>query len=138
MSQVAPLVVAGIVLGSMYALASLGLVLIYRTSGVINFAQGAMGMFGTFVAWQMIVEWGWPKPVGVLLAVAFGGGLGYVVERFTIRPARGLLPRVVVTLGWLLALQAAAGLIWGFSGFHDQILLFPLHAIEIATIPVGV
>ncbi|MBI4729253.1 MAG: ABC transporter permease, partial [Acidobacteria bacterium] len=47
-------------------------------------------------------------------------------------------PRVVVTLGWLLALQAAAGLIWGFSGFHDQILLFPLHAIEIATIPVGV
>lgn len=138
MSSLAPLVVAGIVLGSMYALASLGLVLIYRTSGVINFAQGAMGMFGTFVAWQLIIEWGWPKPLGVLLAVAFGGLLGYVMERFTIRPLRGPLPRVVVTLGWLLALQAGAGLLWGFSGFHDQIILFPIRGVSIAGFTVGI
>lgn len=138
MSTLAPLIVAGIVLGSMYALASLGLVLIYRTSGVVNFAQGAMGMFGTFVAWQMIMEWGWPKPIGVILAVAFGAVMGYVVERFTIRPLRGPLPRVVVTLGWLLILQAGAGLLWGFSGFHDQIILFPIRGIEVAGFAVGV
>lgn len=132
------LIVAGIVLGAMYALASLGLVLIYRTSGVINLAQGAMGMFGTFVAWQFIIEWGWPKPVGVVLAVAFGALLGYVIERFTIRPVPGLLPRMIVTLGWLLALQAGAGLIWGSSGFHEQIILFPVRGIEIGGFGLGI
>jgi branched-chain amino acid transport system permease protein len=138
MSTLAPLFVAGIVLGSMYALASLGLVLIYRTSGVINFAQGAMGMFGTFIAWQLIVQWGWPKPVGVLIAVAFGALLGYVVERFTIRPVPGVLPRTVVTLGWLLLLQAGAGLIWGFTGFHDQIILFPIRGFSVAGFRIGI
>ena len=132
------LIVAGIVLGSMYALASLGLVLIYRTSGVINLAQGAMGMFGTFVAWQLIIQWGWPKPVGVVLAVAFGALLGYVIERFTIRPVPGVLPRMIVTLGWLLALQAGAGIIWGSNAFHEQIILFPIRGVEIAGFALGI
>jgi len=137
MSTLAPLAIAGLVLGSMYALASLGVVLIYRTSGVINFAQGAMGMSSTFVAWQFIIKWGWPKPLGVLVAVTFGALLGLIVERFTIRPVPGVLGRVVVTLGWLLILQAGAGIIWGFTGFHEQIILFPLRGIQVAGFTVG-
>src|SRR5213594_4061288 len=112
--------VIGIALGGIYALAAIGLVLIYRVSGVLNFAHGAVGMFATFVAYQVSVVWGLPSILGLLVAIATGMATGYAIERFTIRPLTGrpALTKVVVTIGWLLVLQTAAGLIWGDTAYH--------------------
>src|SRR5947208_10637359 len=117
--------VIGITLGGIYALAAIGLVLIYRVSGVLNFAHGAVGMFSTFVAYQASVVWGLPSILGLALAIVAGMTIGYLIERFTIRPltGRSALTKVVVTIGWLLVLQTAAGLIWGQTAYHRPVQL---------------
>ncbi|HVS84175.1 MAG TPA: ABC transporter permease [Gaiellaceae bacterium] len=121
--------VIGITLGGIYALAAIGLVLIYRVSGVLNFAQGAVSMFCAFVAYQVSTVMGLPALVGLLAAIVVGGALGYVIERFTIRPlaGRSTLNKVVVTIGWLLVLQTAAGLIWGQTAYHRPVQLVSIH-----------
>src|SRR5437016_84273 len=107
--------VIGITLGGIYALAAIGLVLIYRVSGVLNFAQGAVSMFSAFIAYQVSTVMGYPAAVGLLAAIVAGGAIGYLIERFTIRPlaGRSALSKVVVTIGWLLVLQTATGAIAG-------------------------
>ena len=121
--------VIGITLGGIYALAAIGLVLIYRVSGVLNFAQGAVSMFSAFVAYQVSTVMGAPAAAGLLAAIVAGGAIGYVIERFTIRPlaGRSALSKVVVTIGWLLVLQTAAGLIWGQTAYHRPVQLASIH-----------
>jgi sulfate-transporting ATPase len=119
--------VSGLALGGLYALAATGLVLIYRVSGVLNFAHGAVAMFSTFVAYQVSVVVGLPAAVGLLTAVVTGALLGFVIEYFTIRPltGRSALTKVAVTIGWLLVLQTAAGLIWGDTSYHRPVEVAP-------------
>jgi branched-subunit amino acid ABC-type transport system permease component len=117
--------VIGIVLGGVYALAAVGLVLIYRVSGVLNFAHGAVAMFATFTAYEVSTVKGAPGWVGALVAIVTGAALGFVIEWLTIRPLHGrpALVKVVVTIGWLLVLQTAAGLIWGATAYHQAVRL---------------
>jgi branched-subunit amino acid ABC-type transport system permease component len=117
--------VIGLVLGGTFALAAIGLVLIYRVSGVLHFGHGAVAMFSTFIAYTVSVEWGLPSIIGLFAAIIFGAGLGYAIERFTIRPLRDrpALTKVVVTIGWLLVLQTAAGLIWKNTAYHRPVQL---------------
>src|SRR4051812_7451462 len=133
--------VIGITLGGTYALAAIGLVLIYRVSGVLNFAQGAVSMFSAFVAYQTSIVMGLPALVGLLAAIVAGGALGYAIERFTIRPlaGRSALSKVVVTIGWLLVLQTAAGLIWGQTAYHRPVQLVSIHGFTFpgTTVVVG-
>ncbi len=119
--------VIGVTLGGIYALAAIGLVLIYRVSGVLNFAQGAVSMFSAFVAYQVSTVEGAPGIVGLAAAIVAGGGIGYLIERFTIRPlaGRSALNKVVVTIGWLLVLQTSAALIWGNTAYHAPVTLLP-------------
>src|SRR5712671_1591228 len=121
--------VIGITLGGTYALAAIGLVLIYRVSGVLNFAQGAVSMFSAFIAYQVSTVMGYPAAVGLVAAIVAGGAIGYLIERFTIRPlaGRSTLNKVVVTIGWLLVLQTAAGLIWGQTAYHRPVQLVSIH-----------
>ena len=133
--------VIGITLGGIYALAAVGLVLIYRVSGVLNFAQGAVSMFSAFIAYQVSTVMGLPALVGLLAAIVAGGALGYVIERFTIRPlaGRSTLNKVVVTIGWLLVLQTAAGLIWGQTAYHRPVQLVSINGFTFpgTTVVVG-
>src|SRR5207237_1663478 len=117
--------VIGLVLGGTYALAAMGLVLIYRVSGVLNFAHGAVAMFSTFIAYQIAEKWGLPPILGLFAAIAAGMVLGFVIERLTIRPLQGRPPltKVVVTIGWLLVLQTGAGLIWKNTAYHAPVHL---------------
>ncbi|MBV8982295.1 MAG: branched-chain amino acid ABC transporter permease [Acidimicrobiia bacterium] len=119
------LTVIGIVLGGIYALAAIGLVLIYRVSGVLNFAHGAVAMFSTFIAYQVSVQSGLPGWIGLLAAIAAGIAMGFVIERFTMRPLTGkpVLTKVVITIGWLIVLQAAAALIWKANAYHRAVKL---------------
>ncbi|HET6795310.1 MAG TPA: ABC transporter permease [Acidimicrobiales bacterium] len=115
MSTFWPFVVIGLFSGSVYALASMGLVLTYRTSGVFNFAYGAVAMFCAFTFWQL---WqGWHLPMGVALAlvlVVVAPVIGLAFERL-MRPLRAVSAEVqmVVTLGILGLLQALVPLIYG-------------------------
>ncbi len=117
--------VIGLVLGGTFALAAIGLVLIYRVSGVLHFGHGAVAMFSTFIAYTVAVEWGLPSILGLFAAIIFGAGLGYLIERFTIRPLRDrpALTKVVVTIGWLLVLQTLAGAIWKNTAYHRPVQL---------------
>src|SRR5437870_13574158 len=81
--------VIGITLGGIYALAAIGLVLIYRVSGVLNFAQGAVSVFSAFVAYQVSPVVGAPRLVGRLAAVVVGGALGSGLGRFPVRALAG-------------------------------------------------
>ncbi|GGS58395.1 branched-chain amino acid ABC transporter permease [Actinokineospora fastidiosa] len=107
--------VEGLGAGAIYASLALALVLIYRFTGIVNFAQGEMAMFATFIAWQL-VQAGVPfwLALGATLAIAFGGGM--LIERVVIRPVEGApeLALVIVTLGLFILVNAAAGWIWSF------------------------
>src|SRR3979409_167876 len=75
MAALAAYTIIGLSLGGIFSLAALGIVLIYRTTGVLNFAHGAMGMFSTFVAWQVFYGWqhpGWPGWLQTATAVVAG------------------------------------------------------------------
>jgi branched-chain amino acid transport system permease protein len=106
----------GISLGAVYAAVALALVLIWRATRIVNFAQGAMLMFTTFIAWAVNDATG--SYVLALLA-ALGAGLvfGAVVELLLIRRVEGKDPLnpVIVTLGLYTLLVAVAGMIWGTS-----------------------
>jgi branched-chain amino acid transport system permease protein len=124
--------VVGLVLGGTYALAAIGLVLIYRVSGVLNFAHGAVAMFSTFIAYQVSVKWGWPGPVGLLAAMVAGMVIGLAIEVLTMRPLAGRPPlvKVIVTIGWLLVLQTTAGKIWGNTAYHRPVKLVSSHGFR--------
>jgi len=104
---------AGLPLGAMYALQAMGIVLIYKTARVFNFAQGAIGMACAFVASGLVVDHHVPVFLALPMAVLFGAALGVAIERLTIRPLPGGLPRTMMTLGWLLLLQGAVGVFFG-------------------------
>jgi branched-chain amino acid transport system permease protein len=104
----------GIANGAIYAAVALSLVLIWRATRVLNFAQAGMLMLTTFIAWGLI-EAGAPYVAGFAAALLCGLVLGAVVERVVVRPVEGGPPlnAVIVTLGLLVLLEAVAGMIWG-------------------------
>jgi branched-chain amino acid transport system permease protein len=110
------LVVDGIAEGSIYGAMALALVLIYRSTGIVNFAQGEMAMFSTFLAWGL-TQADVPIALAALLAIALSFLGGMIIERTVIRPVEGgeALTLVIVTLGLFVLINSAAGWIWGFN-----------------------
>jgi branched-chain amino acid transport system permease protein len=107
--------ISGLANGGIYASLAVALVLIYRATEVINFAQGALATFTTYVAWQLI-SWGLSYWVAFActLAIAFVGG--FLVELVAIRPVerRGSQITVVIAaIGLLILVEGAVGWIWG-------------------------
>jgi branched-chain amino acid transport system permease protein len=108
------LTVSGLSAGAVYAAVALGLVLVRRGTGIINFAQGVMGVTGAYVAYSVTSVSGsyW---AGFAAALAAGLTLGAVVERVIIRPVARAphLSLVIVTLGLVLTIQGGLGMIYG-------------------------
>jgi branched-chain amino acid transport system permease protein len=108
-------VVSGLATGSIYAALALALVMIYEATDVVNFAQGEMAMFATYVAWSLINA-GVPYWVAFFatLAIAFAGGL--LVQRLVIRPVEHapILTIVIVTIGLLVIFNSLAGWIYTY------------------------
>ncbi len=108
-------VVVGVTLGSIYAVAACGLVVTYTTSGIFNFAQGAIGMIMAFVYWELKVNAGLPTLLALLLTLLVAAPLlGVAVERVLMRRLADapLVARLVVTIGLMLALIGVAATIW--------------------------
>jgi branched-chain amino acid transport system permease protein len=100
--------------GAVYAAFALALVLIWRSTRIVNFAQGAMLMFTTFIA-SAVINGGGSYVLGFVVALAAGLVLGAVVERVIVRPVENAPPlnAVILTLGLYTLLVAIAGMIWG-------------------------
>jgi len=108
-------VIVGVTLGSIYAVAASGLVVTYTTSGIFNFAQGAIGMIMAFVYWELKVNLGIQTFVALLLTVLVAAPLfGIAIERVLMRRLTDapLVAKLVVTIGLMLALIGIAAWIW--------------------------
>ncbi len=131
MNELAQQIVSGLATGSIYASVALALVLIYRSMNVINFAQGEMAMFTTYVAWQLL-QWGLPMWFAFILTLAFAFVAAVAIERVVIRPVEHASPLtiVIVTLGLLIAVNGLAGWIWGYviKAFPSPFPTVPIHA----------
>ena len=116
MTKFIDLTLNGVSIGAIDAAVALALVLIWRATRIVNFAQGAMLMITTFIASAVISSTG-SYVVGFAVALASGLIFGAVVERVLIRPIESAPPlnAVIVTLGLYTVLVAAAGMIWGNS-----------------------
>ena len=118
-SLVLPAIVDGVVLSGLYGLLATGVVIVYNTSGVINFAQGAIAIFSVFVLKTMLDHgpgadnhlW---YLLAALAAIAVGALIGFVIDRVTLAPIRQSSPlnKAIVTIGWLLLLQALAAILF--------------------------
>lgn len=110
-------VVSGLAAGCLYALAALGLVLIYRTMDIVNFAHGEMAMVSTFMAHTFLVRLGFSYIPAALGALIFAFIFGMAVERIFLRPIQGgpLISLMIMTLGLFMVLNGAAGWVWGFD-----------------------
>ena len=95
------MILSGVMLGGVYSLVALGFVVIYKSTGVINFAQGQLLAIGAFILWSLLVPLGLPLWAAGLCAIACTGLFGAIVERLTIRPMTGqpLMAVIVMTIG---------------------------------------
>lgn len=122
------LILIGASIGGVYALLGLGLVLIYRSSGVLNFAQTSMAMFSTYVYWEVttrapfLTVWG-----ALLIAVAFGAGLGVGLYKTIFVRLRDAPPvtRLIASVGVAFVLPALARVIWSGQSDHGIQLAAP-------------
>jgi branched-chain amino acid transport system permease protein len=103
--------------GFVYAAMAFSLVLIFKATGIINFAQGNMAMFGAFIAFELVNLAGLPVWLAVAAAVLFSAAAAAAIERVCIRPfgPDNHLGIIIVTLSWYLILFGTAGVIWGFD-----------------------
>lgn len=115
MALVLQQIVNGLATGAIYAVIALALVMNFNSTNHINFAQGEMAMFSTYVAWTLISV-GLPYWLAFMLTVAVSFLGGVLLERFVLQPFRDapLLSVVVVFIALFLAFNALAGWIWGF------------------------
>jgi len=105
----------GLSLGAVFALLGLGVVLIYKSSGVLNFAHGSIAMFSTYIYFEITRSFsGIPLPVATIMAVAFGAllGAGFYLTVFRRMQEAGLLAKVIASLAVAGVLQGTAAFIW--------------------------
>lgn len=111
------LVIAGLAVGAIYGLVAMGFAVIYKATGIVNFAQGEMGMLSAYTTWALATTLGTGSVLTVLLAVVIGALLGLVCERLIMRPMLGepVLSAVLVTVGLAVVLRSVVTIIWGAS-----------------------
>jgi branched-chain amino acid transport system permease protein len=109
-------VLAGVATGGIYACMALALVMIYQAIDSLNFAQGEMAMFSTFVAWQLM-RWGLPYWAAFALTIAVSFTAGIAIERVVFAPlARApVLSHVAAFIALLVILNGLAGFVWDFT-----------------------
>ncbi|MHB8137971.1 MAG: branched-chain amino acid ABC transporter permease [Smithellaceae bacterium] len=142
------LLIEGLAIGACYGLFGVAVAIIYKTSDVVNFAQGEMGMMSTFVAYHIMTAYGWPFYIALPATLIFAIGLGMAIEFCFLRPAKDptVLGLLILTLGAEMLLMGLAGWKWGAEqkdfpfllSVHDTIEIFPGFALNEWTIGVFV
>src|SRR5690242_7528566 len=129
-----PYIVTGLALGGIYALSGVGLVVLYRATGVLNLAFGAVGAMGAFIAYS-IIKAGNPDWVGWIACILFAGvvTLGYGLVFGPALAGRGPLVQAVSTLGLALILFGAIDLLWPTTGGQSPSISFPTDSSTVFT-----
>jgi branched-chain amino acid transport system permease protein len=132
------LVLNGVVIGSIYALVALGFVVIYKSSGVLNFAQGEFLMLGAYVCLAIVTQARVPFVPAFLLTLGFSVVLGLALERVLLRPMVGepVISVIMLTLGLSSVLRAIVQGIWGTDTkpFPD---VLPHEPVQVGPLPVS-
>lgn len=115
MTEFLQLVFAGMALGARYALVALGFVVIFKATGVINFAQGAFVALGAYLAYNFSTTWGLPFFAAAALSVLVAGGIGMAVERTVLRRVVGrpAVAVIMITVGLLFVIEQVITTVWG-------------------------
>ena len=132
------LVLSGLVVGSIYALVGLGFVIIYKSSSILNFAQGEFLMLGAYVCVAIFSTAKVPFLVAFVLTLCFSALLGVALERVLLRPMIGepVISVIMLTLGLASVLKALVQGIWG-TDTRPYPELFPTTPVQIGPLPVS-
>jgi len=116
MEQVLQQVLAGLATGAIYATMALAVVMVYQAIDHLNFAQGELATFSTFLAWQMI-DWGWSYWAAFAATVAISFVIGVAIDRVLFRPVRNapILSQLVAFIALFSILNSSDGEIWNFT-----------------------
>lgn len=111
------LLVSGLAVGAIYGLVAMGFAVIYKATGIVNFAQGEMGMLSAYITWSLATTLGTGSLATVVLAIVVGALLGLLCERLIMRPMLGepVLSVVLVTVGLAVVLRSIVTIVWGAS-----------------------
>jgi branched-chain amino acid transport system permease protein len=129
MSDVLSILILGLATASIYAIAASGLVVTYTTSGIFNFAHGAIAMLSAFVYWQLRSDdaWGLPAPIAIVLVLfVFAPAVGVVIDRVIMRNLHdaSTITKIVVSVGLLVALIGLANVIWPPAEVQPNLAFF--------------
>jgi len=132
------LVLSGLVVGSIYALVGLGFVIIYKSSSILNFAQGEFLMLGAYVCVAIFSAAKVPFLVAFVLTLVFSALLGVLMERVLLRPMIGepVISVIMLTLGLASVLKAVVQGIWG-TDTRPYPEIFPTTPVQIGPLPVS-
>ena len=132
------LLINGLVVGCIYSLVALGFVIIYKSSGILNFAQGEFLLLGAYVFLAIVAQANVPVVPALLLTFAFSTLLGLALERVVLRPLIGepIISVIMVTLGLSSILRAIVQGIWG-TDTRPMHAVFSLEPIQIGPLPVA-
>jgi branched-chain amino acid transport system permease protein len=111
------LVVSGLSVGAIYGLTAMGFAVIYKATGIVNFALGEMAMLTAYTSWSLANALGTGALPTVAIAIVAGAVIGLLVERIVMRPMLGepVLSVVLVTIGLAVVMRSLVMLIWGAS-----------------------
>ena len=110
-------VVSGLATGCVYALIALGFVLIFKATDVVNFAQGEFVMVSGFISYTLLIRFGLPYWLVLLLTIALSGVMGVILERVVVRPIMDapIFSIVIATIGASTVLRSSAGIVYGYD-----------------------
>jgi branched-chain amino acid transport system permease protein len=111
------LVISGLAIGAIYGLVAMAFAVIFKATGIVNFAQGEMGMLTAYITWSVATTLGTHAVLTVLISIAVGVVLGLLCERLIMRPMLGEPPLsvVLVTVGLAVVLRSLVTIGWGAS-----------------------
>ena len=132
------LVINGVVVGSVYALVALGFVIIFKSTSVVNFAQGEFLLLGAYISLAVVSQTSMPFWVAVVVTLLFSVALGMLIERLILRPMIGepVISVIMVTLGLSSILKAIVQGIWG-TDTRPFPEIFPSTPVQIGPLPVS-
>jgi branched-subunit amino acid ABC-type transport system permease component len=126
MGRLLQTLVIGAISGSLYALIAMGMVLVYRTTGVLNIAHGGVGVLSGFVAWDLMTLRNWPYYAAVVAGVLLAVVIGLAFERYVIRVVPSPALQTVSTLGLFIFLQGIVFVVPWWSNTATKLFPSPL------------
>jgi branched-chain amino acid transport system permease protein len=132
------LVINGLVVGSVYALVALGFVIIFKSTSVVNFAQGEFLLLGAYISLAVVGQFNVPFWIALIITLLFSVVLGMLIERLILRPMIGepVISVIMVTLGLSSVLKAIVQGIWG-TDTRPFPEIFPSTPVQIGPLPVS-